>query len=125
VSDPAVLDLDMLQTGHSGYPTLATTVNILEESLAHVPVMPVLVSEANYEGILESSREEVQRFLFWSCMLSGAAGHTAAPTACGRPGLTGTIWRRRTASWGNATWRGDEATGVRSVGNRQAPARTI
>lgn len=76
VDDPALLDVDMLQTGHSGYPTLSRTMDVLSESLAREPAMPVLVAEANYEGIIESSREEMQRFLFWSCMLSGAAGHT-------------------------------------------------
>ena len=76
VDDPALLDVDMLQTGHSGYPTLSRTVDLLSESVAREPAMPVLVAEANYEGIIESSREEMQRFLFWSCMLSGAAGHT-------------------------------------------------
>ncbi len=76
VDDPSVLDIDMLQTGHSGYPTLADTVNFLTESLAHEPKMPVLVGEANYEGIMGSSRDEMQRFLFWTCLLSGAAGHT-------------------------------------------------
>jgi len=76
VSDPAVLDVDMLQTGHGGYSSLAPTVTMLTESLAREPRMPVLVGEANYEGILESSREEIQRFLFWTCLLSGAAGHT-------------------------------------------------
>jgi hypothetical protein len=107
VDDPAVLDLEMLQTGHSGYPTLATTVNMLEESLAAEPSLPVLVGEANYEGILESSREEMQRFLFWSCMLSGAAGHTY--------GANG-VWQVNTAenpygasphgtAWGHRTWQ--------------------
>lgn len=106
VDDPSLLDLDMLQTGHSGYPTLATTVDLLAESLAHEPKMPVLVGEVNYEGIVESSREEIQRFHFWSCMLSGAAGHTY--------GANG-IWQvnRRDApygpsphgtSWGNTPW---------------------
>ena len=76
VSDPSVLDMDMLQTGHSGYASLADTVDFLEQSLAHEPRMPVLVGEVNYEGILESAREEMQRFQFWTCVLSGAAGHT-------------------------------------------------
>jgi hypothetical protein len=76
VDDPTLLDVDMLQTGHSGYPTQSRTVDMLSESLAREPAMPVLVAEANYEGIIESSREEMQRFLFWSCTLSGAAGHT-------------------------------------------------
>jgi hypothetical protein len=76
VSDPNVLDVDMLQTGHSGYTTLPNTIDRVEESLAHEPKLPVLVGEVNYEGIMESSREDIQRFLFWTCMLTGAAGHT-------------------------------------------------
>lgn len=76
VDDPSILDLDMLQTGHGGFSSLAPTVNILTASLSAQPNLPVLVGEVNYEGIMESSREEVQRFIFWSCMLSGAAGHT-------------------------------------------------
>ncbi len=106
VDDPGILDLDMLQTGHSGYPSLGPTVQALEQSLAHQPRLPVLVSEVNYEGILESSREEVQRFLFWSCLLSGAAGHTY--------GANG-LWQVNTAakpyglsphgtSWGDIPW---------------------
>jgi hypothetical protein len=106
VDDPSLLDLDMLQTGHSGYPTLSATVDFLAESLAHEPKLPVLVAEANYEGIMESSREEIQRFLFWTCMLSGAAGHTY--------GANG-IWQVNArdkpygpsphgTSWGNLGW---------------------
>jgi hypothetical protein len=106
VDDPGILDLDMLQTGHSGYPSLGPTVQVLEQSLAHEPKLPVLVSEVNYEGIMESSREEVQRFAFWSCLLSGAAGHTY--------GANG-LWQVNTAakpyglsphgtSWGDIPW---------------------
>jgi hypothetical protein len=106
VDDRSVLDIDMLQTGHSGYPTLSATVDLLMESLAIEPKMPILVAEANYEGMLESSREEMQRFLFWSCMLSGAMGYTY--------GANG-IWQVNTraqpygpsphgASWGSIPW---------------------
>jgi len=76
VDDPAVLDLDMLQSGHGGYPSLSDTVQFVSDALDHQPQLPVLVGEVNYEGIGESSREEMQRFLFWTCLLSGAAGHT-------------------------------------------------
>jgi hypothetical protein len=107
VNDPSVLDLDMLQTGHSGYPSLADTVNHLEESLAHAPTMPVLVSEANYEGILESSREEVQRFMFWSCLLSGAMGHTYGANGLWQAGSDEEPYgpSPHGTSWGDTTWR--------------------
>jgi hypothetical protein len=107
VDDPAVLNIDMLQTGHSGYPTLATTVNMLTESLTCEPKMPVLVGEANYEGILESSREEMQRFLFWSCILSGAAGHTYGANGLWQVNSTEAPYgpSPHGTSWGNLSWR--------------------
>ena len=71
--------------------------------------MPVLNSEVNYEGIMSSCYDDVQRLAFWACVLSGAAGHTY--------GANG-IWQMNTAdkpygpsphgnNWGNRPW--DEA----------------
>lgn len=104
--DPSVMDLDWLQTGHGGYRSLKNTIDMVESALAHEPKMPVLVSEVDYEGILEGSREENQRFLFWACLLSGTLGHTY--------GANG-IWQVNTRekpfgasphglSWGNRAW---------------------
>lgn len=76
VADPALLDFDMLQTGHNGRESVPNTIDSVIHSLASNPKMPVLVGEVCYEGIMQSSWQEVQRFLFWSCLLSGAAGHT-------------------------------------------------
>ena len=106
VDDPSLLDLDMLQTGHFGYRSLTTAVDMVTESLALEPRMPVFVSEANYDGILATNRDDIQRFLFWSCLLSGAAGHTY--------GANG-IWQVNTreqpfglsphgSSWGDTPW---------------------
>lgn len=116
VDDPAVLDFEMLQTGHSGYPTLANTVQYLEESLAAAPTMPVLIGEVNYEGIMEASREEIQRFLFWTAMLSGALGHTY-----GANGIWQVNGREQPygpsphgSSWGNRPW--DQAAALPGSG---------
>ncbi len=68
--------------------------------------MPVLIGEVCYEGIQEASRQEVQRFMFWSSILSGSAGHTY--------GANG-IWQVNTRekpyglsphghSWGGPAW---------------------
>jgi hypothetical protein len=106
VDDPAVLDFDMLQTGHSDRASLANTVELVTGSLTRTPSMPVIDAEPCYEGILEAGREEVQRLLFWSCILSGAAGHTY--------GANG-IWQVNTEiapygpsphgrSWGDTPW---------------------
>ncbi len=76
VDDPSTLDFEMLQTGHAGFPSLTSTIDMLEEALPATPTMPVIISEVNYEGILESSGPDIQRFLYWSSLLSGAAGFT-------------------------------------------------
>ena len=106
VDDASVLDFDMLQTGHSDRRSASPTIEALNRSLASEPKMPALVGEVCYEGIQEASREEVQRYMFWACLLSGAAGHTY--------GANG-IWQVNTPeqpyglsphghSWGGPPW---------------------
>ena len=106
VEDPAVLDFDMMQTGHSDRNSIPKTVNLITGSIAQNPTMPVIDGEVCYEGIQEASRQEVQRFMFWSCILNGAAGHTY--------GANG-IWQVNTReqpfgpsphgrSWGDTPW---------------------
>ncbi len=109
VEDDRVLDFDMLQTGHGDRESIPNTIRKVTGSLARTPEMPVINGEVCYEGILEASRQEVQRFMFWSCVLCGAAGHTY--------GANG-IWQVNTRerpygasphgrTWGNVPW--DEA----------------
>jgi len=76
VEDDRVLDFDMLQTGHNDRESIPNTIRKVTASRAREPKMPVVNGEVCYEGIMEASRQEVQRFMFWSCILSGAAGHT-------------------------------------------------
>lgn len=106
VDDPSVLDFDMLQTGHSDRASAPNTIETINRELAATPRMPVLIGEVDYEGIQEASRQEVQRFMFWSALLSGTAGHTY--------GANG-IWQVNTRekpyglsphghSWGGPAW---------------------
>ncbi|MFH0795434.1 MAG: DUF4038 domain-containing protein [Candidatus Omnitrophota bacterium] len=106
VEDPAVLDFDMLQTGHGDRQSLPATVSTVAEAYGREPKMPVIDSEVCYEGIGEACRQEVQRMMFWSCILNGAAGHTY--------GANG-IWQVNTRekpygpsphgmAWGNTPW---------------------
>ena len=106
VTDPSVLDIDMMQTGHNDRQSAPTTITSVVKSLQSQPKMPAVVGEVDYEGIQEASREEVQRFLFWSCLLNGAGGHTY--------GANG-IWQVNTLtkpygasphghSWGDTPW---------------------
>ncbi|MEM2960866.1 MAG: DUF4038 domain-containing protein, partial [Candidatus Bathyarchaeia archaeon] len=106
VDDLSVIDIDMLQTGHSDIHSFANTVNKVVESINVSPRMPVVVGEVCYEGILGASWENIQRLMFWTSILSGASGYTY--------GANG-IWQVNTQtepfgpsphgqSWGNIPW---------------------
>lgn len=102
--DYSLFDIDMLQTGHCQRNRLEISLNTLKESLSSSPVKPVINGEVCYEGIGGSNWQDTQRFLFWTHILSGAAGHTY--------GAQG-IWAFRdeekfvgcAGSWSDATWR--------------------
>jgi len=114
-----LVDIEMLQTGHGGHASVANTVNQVTESVAQEPRMPVVNGEVSYEGIGGSCWQDVQRIMFWTCMLSGAAGHTY--------GANG-IWQFNTRSrpygpsphgmtWGNMPWEDAcQLPGSRQVG---------
>ena len=76
VEDVSVMDVEMLQTGHDSWRSVPQTVQLVNDAYDAQPTMPFFNSEVCYEGIGEASRDEVQRFMFWTCVLSGACGHT-------------------------------------------------
>jgi len=76
VEDRSLLDIDMLQTGHGDRDSIPNTLRLVSEACDREPALPVINGEVCYEGIGEACRQEVQRFMFWACMLSGACGHT-------------------------------------------------
>ena len=76
MGDKAVLDFDMLSTGHGGWDVAARTVTEVTSSYALKPPMPVLVGEVCYEGHMLTHWQDFQRFQFWTAMMCGAAGHT-------------------------------------------------
>lgn len=72
--DSSIIDIDMLQTGHGN--DLCLHVENLERSLSTKEVKPVINGEVCYEGIAGMYWQDTQRFLFWTHILCGAAGHT-------------------------------------------------
>jgi hypothetical protein len=75
VDDESVLDINMLQTGHF-YSALEYTVETVKRCVAKQPPMPVINGEVCYEGIVGTCWADVQRFCFYTSLLSGSAGHT-------------------------------------------------
>ncbi len=109
VENPALLDFEMLQTGHSGLDSVSTTVESVLIARERLPLMPIVTGEVNYEGILGGSWQDVQRLSFYGSVFSGAAGHTY-----GANGLWQASRRDRPYGpsphgrcWGNTPW--DEA----------------
>ncbi|MEO6437517.1 MAG: DUF4038 domain-containing protein [Tepidisphaeraceae bacterium] len=76
VTDPSVLDFEMLQTGHGDRASIMPTIGSLRASRAAKPTMPTLNSEVCYEGILGTCPAEIQRIMGWTSLLAGTAGHT-------------------------------------------------
>jgi hypothetical protein len=74
--DPALLDIDMLQTPHAQREAVAPTVQTVQQSYADRPTMPVIDGEAAYEMLSDSLPTQWTRQMFWLCMTNGAAGHT-------------------------------------------------
>lgn len=76
IDDPALLDYDMLQTGHGDRDVIIPTMKTFRWSYGEQPTMPVLNGEVSYEKLMDKFTADPGRLAFWGCMLSGAAGHT-------------------------------------------------
>jgi len=76
IKDNALFDFDMVGIGHAGYETAAQSLDMMKSCLSQEPSRPALCGEACYEGHMQTNFQDLQRHLFWSFMLNGAAGHT-------------------------------------------------
>ena len=123
VQEERLLDVNLIQPAHGGPETLVASVTQIQREYRHEPVMPSLIAEMSYEGILHYSGSEVQRFAFWTDVLSGGAGHTY--------GANG-LWQMNTreqpygaspwgGTWGNIPW--DEAARLPGSGQLGMAAR--
>ena len=106
VEDPAVLDFDMLQTGHGDRASLPDTVRRVSQGYRATPVMPVVEGEVCYEGIGGFCGPEVQRLMFWACLLNGAAGYTYGANGVWQVNARGGPYgpSPHGMSWGSTPW---------------------
>jgi hypothetical protein len=119
VEDPALMDFEMLQTGHGDLESVSTVIESVRTACAREPLMPVVNSEVNYEGILGRCWQNIQRLCFYHSVMNGAAGYTY--------GANG-IWQMSTLEqpygpsphgncWGNTPWaEAAQLPGGRQVG---------
>jgi hypothetical protein len=120
VEDMALLDFVLLQPGHSDWETLPGALEHQERARRDFPRQPSLMGEVCFEGMHGGgSGPKIQRFLFWSTVLSGAPGFSYG---------TDTTWQfnRRDepfgpsphgVTWGNIPWEeGYQFAGSKHVG---------
>jgi len=105
LDDDGLLDLVWPHTSHSGHYGLRISLATLDEQVVAEPTKPVLNSEVCYEGIMGGSREEIQRFLFWTHMLSGACGHTYGAQGIWAMNSRDNPFDGTTHNWGDGFWQ--------------------
>lgn len=76
LEDEGVVDFWLQQTGHAPRDIVAKSVRSMSGTIGHTPTKPAINGEVCYEGLAGLYWHDTQRFLFWSHLLSGAAGHT-------------------------------------------------
>jgi hypothetical protein len=107
LQDNSMFDFDMLAIGHDGMKTINRTFDLMKSCFEATQKRPVLCGEACYEGHMQTNFQYTQRHMFWSFMLSGAAGHTYGAAGIwhagveGDPGHTG--FRGQEYDW--TTWK--------------------
>ena len=103
IKDNAVFDFDMVGIGHDGYTTAAKSLDTMKSCLSQKPARPALCGEACYEGHMQTNFQDLQRHLFWSFMLSGAAGHTYGAAGVWQASVEGDPGIDPVYDW--TTWR--------------------
>ncbi len=75
IAEPELLDFHMLQPGHLPG-ALGWGVELIDRARTRYPTLPVVNAEPPYEGHGGTNGPDIQRYSFWSSLLSGAAGYT-------------------------------------------------
>lgn len=103
--DESLIDIDMLQTCHGGHAILPQTVDAVDAANARRPRMPVVNGEPCYEGIMGTAWHEMQRFVFWTSVMSGSAGHTYGAQGIWAMSSRDEPFVGSTMNWGEGFWQ--------------------
>ncbi|MFA7672230.1 MAG: DUF4038 domain-containing protein [Clostridia bacterium] len=106
IEDETLLDLDMLQTGHGGFASIVPQMKQIKHSVDR-KALPVINSECNYEGICGSSYCDVQRYVYLSDFMLGAAGHTYGANGIWQLNGIGRPYgpSPHGSTWGDTNWK--------------------
>lgn len=106
LGDGTLVDFHMLQAGHGDRWTLSESIRKVSKAYAVSPASPVILSEVCYEGVGEANRQEVQRMMFWTSLLSGAAGYTYGANGIWQVNSRAELYGASPHGlcWGNTPW---------------------
>jgi len=107
LSDPACLDFNFVQTGHGNLSTAVAAARHIQQVVATAKLRPVINSETCYEGIMGYAWQDVQRFCFWSSLLSGAMGYSYGANGIWQINRPGAPFgpSPHGMSWGDTPWQ--------------------
>jgi hypothetical protein len=127
VTDDSFLDLNMIQTSHWSYDEppaaqresmthylgldrpirlgFAGALEATAEAIARTPTMPVVNGEPCYEGIMGGNWQDVQRFDYWTGMLSGLAGVTYGADGVWQMSSETEPFASPVSGWGTSVWQ--------------------
>lgn len=115
--DPSCLDFNFPQAGHGNIAVAIESARHIRRVVETSTLAPVVSSETCYESILGTAWQDVQRFSFWSAILSGAAGYSYGANGIWQFNRSGEPYGVSPdgMAWGNLPW--DEA--MRLPGSQQ------
>lgn len=105
MEDLSVLDFDYLQTAHGDWFVIGNHVEVVLEAVKREPKMPVIVGEACYEGHGGTAWEDMQRFLFWSSILSGTYGYTYGAESVFSSHVGGEVYPGIGGTYSSKSWK--------------------
>lgn len=76
LDDYSVVDIQMFGTGHGDWGRLPYHMSTITREVKRTPPMPLINAEVCYEGHMQVSWQNVQRFMFWTSLFSGVTGYT-------------------------------------------------
>ena len=108
ITDTDQLDLVMVQPGHSGWESFPRALQHLNTAREKFSNQPVMQGEVCFEGMFGGGCDaKLQRLLFWTNMLSGAAGHCYGADAIWQFNSEHQLFGASPSghTWGNFTWQ--------------------
>ena len=86
--ETCLIDFKLVGGSHM-QPTSTQTLASFLRAYDTEPIMPALCGETGYEGHMQRHFQDVQRYVFWMYLLSGAAGHTYGAAGIHHMGVEG------------------------------------